>query len=921
MIKLMKNKLYFFLIVFLWTGLMTSCRKSVSVIDLSGQWQVVLEDEHFGGQTFAIQLPGTTDAAQIGYADTLPDVLEKPQLLRLTRNYRYVGKARYTRQFVVPEAWADRPLELLLERVLWTSQVSVDGQRVDTIQNSLVTPHRHQLPALTAGEHTIEIEIDNSKQLDISVDDLCHSYTDATQVMWNGVLGRMELKPLAAARVDRVEVYPDVEAQTAELVVWIDADDASVQPSLSVRVFNESEEFERECRLQAHAGENRLTVDMQGARLWSEFTPVVYQVRVVCQQGEETAASETTFGMRQIRSEAGKICINGHPVFLRGTLECCIFPMTGTPPTDEAGWEKVIGTAREWGLNHLRFHSWCPPDAAFRVADRLGFYLSVELPVWSLRVGEDPAVKAFMEEEMEHILRQYGNHPSLCMISNGNELQYDFDFLNALTAKAKARDNRHLYITTSFTFEPGHGGKNEPEDDYYVTQWTDSGWVRGQGVFDAEVPSFDKNYNAAMGCLSVPLISHEIGQYAVYPDLKEIAKYTGTLTPHNFRAVRRDLEQKGLLDRAEDYLQASGRLAAILYKEECERAMKTSGLSGYQLLGLQDFPGQGTALVGLVNAFWESKGLVEPAWFRQFCAPVVPLANFAKAVWQNDEVLPVTVQIANYTEQSLQKMQLGWQLLHRDGTVYREGRLEVNDAKAGDVSEISRLEIPLNELTQAEQLTLQLVLEETDYRNAWSVWVYPHDYQPEAGEVVLTDDVNEAITSLAACRKVLLSPRLGSVNGLEGKFLPVFWSPVHFPKQAGTMGLLCDPKHPAFAQFPTEPFGNWQWWRLEKRSTVMVLDSLPGVTPIIEAVDNFVNNRRLATVFEARCGNGRLLFSAMDLLSEGADTPEVRQLRGSLLQYMHTDAFDPQGEVSAAQLQHLLKADVKVVRTDATSIY
>ena len=118
----------------------------------------------------------------------------------------------------------------------------------------------------------------------------------------------------------------------------------------------------------------------------------------------------------------------------------------------------------------------------------------------------------------------------------------------------------------------------------------------------------DKDFRASVDGMEVPTVTHEVGQYSVYPDLSEIAKYTGTLLPLNFMAVRNDLEKKGRLDKASAYLQASGKLAAILYKEEVERALKTPGISGFQLLDLHDFPGQGTALVGLLNAFWGEQG-------------------------------------------------------------------------------------------------------------------------------------------------------------------------------------------------------------------------------------------------------------------------------------------------------------------------
>lgn len=588
-----------------------------------------------------------------------------------------------------------------------------------------------------------------------------------------------------------------------------------------------------------------------------------------CHTRQGTDRYETTFGMREIGHTDGYLTINGNRIFLRGTLECCIFPLTGTPPTDEAGWEKVFSTAKAWGLNHLRFHSYCPPEAAFKVADRMGFYLQVELPNWSLTVGKDTATNRFLYQEFDRIIAAYGNHPSFCMLSAGNELQPYFQFLNNFVRYMKQQDNRHLYATTTFTFEQGHGTQPEPEDDFFVTQWTDKGWIRGQGVFDAEEPNFNKDYRQAAEGIKVPLISHEIGQYSVYPDMKEIGNYTGTLEPLNLKAIQKDLEKKGLADKAERYLQASGRFAVQLYKEEIERAMKTPQFSGYQLLGLQDFSGQGTALVGLVNAFWESKKLTDERYFRQFCSPVVPLSRFEKAVWTADETFHAQVEIANYYKEDIRGKHILWQLTDKTGYEVGRGKLD-------------------------------------------------------AGDVVLTQDISQALSALEAGKKVLLSPRPDKLEGLEGKFLPVFWSPVHFPKQAGTMGILCDPKHPALLHFPTEMHSDWQWWNLVKHSKVLVMDSLPDLQPIIEVTDNFVNNRRLASVFETKYGKGKLIMSSIDLLStESKQKPEVKQLLYSLTQYMNSADFVPTGTVSKQDLLSFFSKQNKGVekRTDARSIY
>lgn len=182
-------------------------------------------------------------------------------------------------------------------------------------------------------------------------------------------------------------------------------------------------------------------------------------------------------------------------------------------------------------MNHLRFHSWCPPEAAFNVADEMGFYVQVELPVWSVTLGKDSATVEFLRAEAKRISKEYGNHPSFCFWSIGNELQYDFNILASMLGEMKATDDRHLYTTTSFTFEKGHGDWPENQDDFFVTQWTKKGWVRGQGVFNQELPSFDKDFRASIEGMEVPLVTHEVGQYSVYPDLTEIPKYTGTLMP------------------------------------------------------------------------------------------------------------------------------------------------------------------------------------------------------------------------------------------------------------------------------------------------------------------------------------------------------------------------------------------------------
>jgi len=875
-----------------------SCTQQRS-IDLSGEWQVSLDSL---ASFQPIALPGTTDLAGLGTPNTLEPAITGEQIQRLTRRHSFLGAAFYKREIEIPEAMAGRPLALTLERVLWESAVWVDGKRLPGSEESLTTAHRHLIPeGLGAGRHTLMLRIDNRKRYDLSWRDLAHAYTNDTQIIWNGVLGEMTLEALEPVEITRVDVYPDAAERTVRIrtrLVRHTPDLASVR----VRYRTDGRGAGQEVALQGDTTEVEYTMSLGDAALWDEFHPELHDLTVLCGADRRNVR----FGLRDFVQAGDHFEVNGRRIFLRGTLNCCIYPLTGTPPMDEAGWEKEFNVCREWGLNHIRFHSWCPPDAAFRVADRMGFYLQVELPDWAKTIGQED-VDAFLKAEYDRIVAAYGNHPSFCLLTCGNELERGYDWLNAMVRYMKEQDPRHLYANSTYSMGAGHKGYPEPEDQFMVASRTYLGQIRGQDYLGTESPDFTHDYSPYTADFDLPLVSHEIGQYSVYPHLQEIEKYTGVLEPLNFKGVRNDLEAHGLLDKAEDWTMASGRLAALLYKEEVERALKSPRLSGFQLLGLQDFSGQCTALVGLVDAFWDNKGLVSPEWFRQACAPVTPLVRFSKPWWTTDETFSAGVEIANYGPEEF-TADVVW-TLRNGGQTLASGVFEDQELPTGGNAILPEgIRVKLDGLSEAAQLTLEVAVEGTPWRNSWSVWVYPAGQEEDAGEVVLARTLSQALPVLQQGGTVLLSPDPASLRGEPGKFVPVFWSPVFFPAEAGTMGLLCDPAHPALGAFPTRMHSDWQWWYLTKHSCAVDLTGLPQAESILEAVDNFTQNRRLSYVFEIQCESGRLLVCAMDLLSpEAAARPEVQQLRRSLLEYMNSPAFHPEGKTGVGGVKALFR--------------
>lgn len=896
-------------------------------IDLSGTWRYKLDPDSVGEpQSWfntrfdkEISLPGTLDDAGVGTPLQHKPAMDKSSLTALLRNHYYVGQAWYQREVTIPRDWDGKYIELELERVIWESTVWVNGNKVDT-KESLIAPHRFDLSAfLRPGKNIITIRIDNGNKYpginhyggnypDDELKAMAHAYTNHTQVKWNGILGNIRLQATSPTRLDNIQVYPDPERSSVKVTADIKGlpdSEGEINYSLANPAGKVVASMKGLSLYDAMDGEQiEFTIAVQHPDLWHEFNPALYKLSVSLNRaGKITDHRNVTFGFAKASNDQGVLTLNGQRIFLRGNLECAIFPLTGYPPTEKSEWAELIRRAKDYGLNHLRFHSYTPPKAAFEAADEAGFYLQTELPLWSLNVGSDEVTNQFLVDEAHRILREYGNHPSFIMFSLGNELQGNARWMINLTEDLKRMDSRRLYMVTTFSFQWGFGRMPRAADDYFVTQYTDNGWIRGQTIFNDQAPNFNKDYTENIRNVHVPVISHEIGQYSVFPDFKEIDKYTGNLSPQNFIAIRNDMKNKGLLDLSDLYLQATGKFAALLYKEEIERALRTKGFDGFQLLQLQDFPGQGTALVGLLNAFWESKGIISGKEFRAFCSEVVPLARFEKADYRSNEVFTASFEIANFY-QELKDQKLHVTLL--DGaTVLYQSTFSKASLPVGNVHEMGSLEYDLSNIGNATMIDMVAHLEGTDYRNSWKFWVVPSHLSIQYDDIVVTSSFYEAEMALNEGKKVFLNPLTDKINGVEGKFLPVFWSPVHFPNQPGTMGVLVDETHKAFEHFPTSYHSDWQWWDVSVNARTIQFDSIQ-VTPLVRMIDNFFKNRNMATVFETRSGNGKLLFSSIDLYTDLENRPIARQLKYSLIEYMKSDAFSPVTETDFIAIKQTL---------------
>lgn len=899
-----------------------SSAATVRTLPLSGQWRFQLDAQNKGLSEVwhtkvlpdSIKLPGSTE--QNGYGVKT----ETPAVGRLTRVIMYEGRAWYQRDINIPASWQGQRVELFLERCHWESTVWVDDRPVG-MKNSLSVPHLHELGVLAPGHHTLTVCIDNTYKIPIGT--WGFSITEDTQGNWNGIIGKIELRATNPVWIKSVQVYPDL---------------------LKVEVGNQTgQAADVQVQKQQHvipADGSVVVVPFHDHRAaWDEFAPSIRTVDVSLKSGLYSEVKQVSYGLREITTKDCQFLLNGRPAFFRGTINECVYPLTGYPPMDKAAWLRVLKICKSYGLNFMRFNSWCPPEAAFEAADDMGFLYQIELPLWTIDApayGDHPARDQWIRDELDLILETYGNHPSFGFMGMGNE---SAGALDTLVRDSRQKDPRRLYRC--------EGGATEANGDYFETGQRGVIGPRTDWDRRSDSPSWlaGGEQNVQASAVTVPTFAHEVGQWSMYPNFDEIKKYTGTLRAHNFESYREMLDQHHMLDQAKAFHQASGALSMELYKDEIEASLRTWPYGGLQILDARDFPGEGAALVGWLDAFWDSKGLITPEQFRRFCAPTVCLLRMSKRVLSTDDGFNATAEIVHYAPKDI-RTHAEWTIKQPDGKLIAHGNWPEMLIKTGRVTTLGGISASFDSISSPSRLVVTVSGAGTS--NSWNIWVYPKfQSAPPAGVRIAYAYDAATRQALAAGERVLLfsSPGEGVIkpvqamlgpdsmrrflpvapgrNAVPGSFLPTFWS-LRLFNQTGTLGILCDPKHPALAQFPTDSHSDWQWadllgrfsaadsfrvagappsvyenWErgagdVANRSKAVILDETPpDYRPIVQEIDNYDRNSKLGVIFETCVGAGRLLVCAMDLETDAERRPAARQLRNSLLAYASGSDFHP----------------------------
>ena len=880
-------------------------------VDLSGKWQYHLlgASPSIPGEGL-IELPNTLDNAHKSIRNS-----EGDNTTQLRREFSFVGSANYSRTIEIPNGWTNKDIELVIERAK-PSTLFIDGKRIGS-NSRISAPQRYSVSKyLKPGSHKIEIIVNNADSIPPIVARSSNAVSEASQTNWNGLLGDMFLIAKNTFHINEVNInekkFPDnlqlnvkfSERAPANLIIstYLNNKEVSILP------------------IKRHTPSLVISLPKEDIQLWSSNNPSLHQLSFLIKNKNDEIIDELilTTGFRTFSSNGKYFTVNGNPVFLRGTVNASVFPLTTYAPLDIDSWLNYFSILKEYGINHVRFHSWTPPDAAFRAADQLGIYILTELPIWGELDRDLVFHNKFLKEELKGIMEEYGHHPSFVLFSPGNELWGDISLMGEYMNEAKFLNPRILstYGTNVYL---GMNGKIGEEDFIISSKTSDKieNSIRGSvsyadspngGLFNSLYPNSRFTLSSATKGINIPVISHEVGQYQSYPDYNEIFQYSGNLKPDNLSEFKRRASEAGTLRKSKKFNEASGKWASKLYKAEMELAQRSPGIAGYELFGMQDYTGQGTALVGILNPFMESKGFISPEKWKQSSQDVMLLAKFPKFSFTEGEIVKIPLLTINYSEKEDSISSILWKTDFSHGLVHNTPGFGIMEQEA--------IYLKLPKVKSPEKATLRLNSNDGKITNSYDFWIFPINSKNING-VTVTNNLTEALILLEQGDKVILCPDSTTVAkaSIDPLFITDFWNyrmfrticdEMNLHPSPGTLGLLINNSHPSLKNFPTENHTDWQWYSIIMNSRPLIIDRLPKeFDPIIEVIDNVERNFRLALMLECKVGKGKLIVLSVDL-DKIIQFPEGKWLIQSVKEYMASKEFKPSVSLTPEQLVNLL---------------
>lgn len=865
------------------------------------------------------------------------------------KSREYEGTAWYFKDIFISDDMKDKSLNLVISGARWKTKVYINNLCIDEC-NSLVSTHVYNVTDyINVGcSNRIAIYVNNTMILPLH-DSHIHSYHTATN--WGGITGGIHIEATPLVSIQTLTYYPYLEKNKIEVQVEFTNPTLLKQNDyLSIAVYTKDGNRVTHTKKSLLSNSHKVLVTLDlwdEAILWDEDHPYLYKISAsIIHQETIIDHKVQSLGLRSIKTVDKNIVINQTPRFFTGYVDCCIFPKTGYPSWDKNHYLKQFKIVKEYGFNHVRLHGWTPPKPFWEAADEAGIFVQTELPHWSnLYTKRDTSpnkeVHEFLSQEIERMISSLNEHPSFVLLSLGNELisAEGHEALNEMVNKCRSLDSTRLYTdNTGFGHLPAH----DREGDFYIPTLNAHPPVTNHY---AGTPNTFEDYSMVTQLESKPMLAHEHGQFTMYVRPQEKDKYQGILHPHWLKTTMETLEKKRLLGRVDEFIQASGVLQARAYKESIERARRTSGLSGIQLLDIRDFPGQGHATTGVLDVFWDNKGTITPEQFRTFNDECVLLMRCKSRTHVTGEKINIVIDLSNFSKYFFEDCQLTWELKDRHGAIQQTGTLPISSAPHGEVTTIGVIEA-YTQPNKSQELLLSVYVETSNrvIKNEWEFWTYARptlhskanqiwsdvsvlkssiygmkhngkigfqdfSYKEAKGiELAISDHMSTELLQyiLDGGKAWLMAEEGNQYDEVKTRFLPIFWNYIWFPSQVGTtMGMIIN-EHPSLDGYPHDGTSNWNWYHLVDGATAMNLETVPQIKPIVEVIDNHNRGKHLSYCFEAKIGEGSLFVTSFNIL-QNLKRPEVESLLHHNIHYLMSEKFTPTAYLTVGECLGLFK--------------
>lgn len=701
--------------------------------------------------------------------------------------------------------------------------------------------------------------------------------------------------------------------------------------------------------------------------LWSVEHPELYdfKLKIEYEKGDAEEASGT-FAFRTIKAEDGKIYLNGKRFYVKGYIRGA----TAHEHSDNCKlgekefYVKNIKTAKEFGFNFVRFHSYIPSDKFFEAADEQGILVHYEfrVPDSAYNNLEEMLVTntAFADtDKIGRLIHLYYNHPSLAEYCIGNEIKEGRDKVEALGEFIKKADPSRLYIDTCawginrrrlIDIDVQHMGYYFPFGKHAdMFDSADNTLVAGSYDSDEAVKECDNSVIKRTPVYEVPLIAHEVCHYTALRDFallrRKFAEY-GTPEPWWIGEELKMIESKGFSKEYADMYFASKYFQKECWKTALEAIRRSPILSGFHFLQFADTDVYENSN-GVVDCF-DDRNFVTPEDFKKFNGDAVLLADMKNRNFYGGRTLDIPVTLSNYSLEDIRFADFAYSLTLPDGKVLCGGEMKnLYVARKGN-NRICSLSLSLPSFEKATECTLGMELRvknKTLSENLWKIWVYP-DYNDlsydefvnyRAGNVAVTDDVSVALDLLSQGKNVCLVYRSDWTRHLLDKkmpapkyafkatwnrFKPVIWD------RGTNYGGLCKGDTLSEFGFPSENVYDFNYCEISEDCDKIILDDFPvKVNSLVTGIDKCVRDRfdaykssfnlpelqyeytlrRFSYLFELKVGKGNLLVCGFNMTGLDENEPSTAAMAKFILNYVSSDKFAPETGLTKDELAEYME--------------